>query len=175
MKKRLISMLMAVLMIASLLPAAALADVSATDTHEHKYTTVSIKKDAEKKTPGVEYKVCKECGKIDPKSISIKAFALLWNQCMKCETGKTMVVKAASCRNEGLTISYCEKCGKAFPIKEFADKAYKVDAALDHVYDNFSVEVKPSCTEDGWGYVTCKLCGDPQFVADAGAAVKLTV
>ena len=63
MKKRLISMLMAVLMIASLLPAAALAEATATDTHEHKYTTVSIKKDAEKKTPGVEYKVCKECGK----------------------------------------------------------------------------------------------------------------
>lgn len=114
MKKRLISMLMAVLMIASLLPATALAETTATDTHEHKYTTVSIKKDAEKKTPGVEYKVCKECGKINPASISIKAFALLWNQCRKCETGKTMVVKAASCRNEGLTISYCEKCGKAF-------------------------------------------------------------
>ena len=99
MKKRLISMLMAVLMIASLLPAAALAEAPATDTHEHKYTTVSIKKDAEKKTPGVEYKVCKECGKIDTKSISIKAFALLWNQCRKCEIGKTMIVKAASCRN----------------------------------------------------------------------------
>lgn len=75
MKKRLISMLMAVLMIASLLPATALAETTATDTHEHKYTTVSIKKDAEKKTPGVEYKVCKECGKINPASISIKAFA----------------------------------------------------------------------------------------------------
>lgn len=61
MKKRLISMLMAVLMIASLLPAAAVfaAEEAAPDTHEHKYTTVSIKKDAEKKTPGVEYKVCK--------------------------------------------------------------------------------------------------------------------
>ena len=47
MKKRLISMLMAVLMIASLLPAAALAEAPATDTHEHKYTTVSIKKDAD--------------------------------------------------------------------------------------------------------------------------------
>lgn len=80
MKKRLISMLMAVLMIASLLPAAAVfagAEEAAPDTHEHKYTTVSIKKDAEKKTPGVEYKVCKECGKIDPASISIKIKASL--------------------------------------------------------------------------------------------------
>ena len=46
MKKRLISMLMAVLMIASLLPASALAGDDTADTHEHKYTTVSIKKDA---------------------------------------------------------------------------------------------------------------------------------
>lgn len=159
MKKRLISMLMAVLMIASLLPAAALADVSATDTHEHKYTTVSIKKDAEKKTPGVEYKVCKECGKIDPKSISIKAFALLWNQCMKCETGKTMVVKAASCRNEGLTISYCEKCGKAFTNKDFGNSTYKIEKALEHVYGDFTVVEKPTCKNDGWGFAVCKLCG----------------
>lgn len=130
MKKRLISMLMAVLMIASLLPAAALAEAPATDTHEHKYTTVSIKKDAEKKTPGVEYKVCKECGKIDTKSISIKAFALLWNQCRKCEIGKTMIVKAASCRNEGLTISYCEKCGKAFANKDFGNSTYKIEKHL---------------------------------------------
>ena len=65
MKKRLISMLMAVLMIASLLPASAvLADDTAEGTHVHQYTTVSIKKDAEKKTPGVEFKVCKDCGAI---------------------------------------------------------------------------------------------------------------
>lgn len=173
MKKRLISMLMAVLMIASLLPAAALADVSATDTHEHKYTTVSIKKDAEKKTPGVEYKVCKECGKIDPKSISIKAFALLWNQCMKCETGKTMVVKAASCRNEGLTISYCEKCGKAFTNKDFGNSTYKIEKALEHVYGDFTVVEKPTCKNDGWGFAVCKLCGDPKHVASAKEATDL--
>ena len=146
MKKRLISMLMAVLMIASLLPAAALAEAPATDTHEHKYTTVSIKKDAEKKTPGVEYKVCKECGKIDTKSISIKAFALLWNQCRKCEIGKTMIVKAASCRNEGLTISYCEKCGKAFANKDFGNSTYKIEKALEHVYGEFHIEKAPTCT-----------------------------
>ena len=173
MKKRLISMLMAVLMIASLLPAAALADAQATDTHEHKYTTVSIKKDAEKKTPGVEYKVCKECGKIDPASISIKAFALLWNQCRKCETGKTMIVKVASCRNEGLTISYCEKCGKAFANKDFGNSTYKIEEALEHVYGDFHIEKAPTCTESGTGYAVCKLCGDAAYFEGEKAATNL--
>lgn len=173
MKKRLISMLMAVLMIASLLPAAALAEAPATDTHEHKYTTVSIKKDAEKKTPGVEYKVCKECGKIDTKSISIKAFALLWNQCRKCEIGKTMIVKAASCRNEGLTISYCEKCGKAFANKDFGNSTYKIEKALEHVYGEFHIEKAPTCTKSGTGYAVCKLCGDAAYFEGEKAATKL--
>ena len=173
MKKRLISMLMAVLMIASLLPAAALAEAPATDTHEHKYTTVSIKKDAEKKTPGVEYKVCKECGKIDTKSISIKAFALLWNQCRKCEIGKTMIVKAASCRNEGLTINYCEKCGKAFANKDFGNSTYKIEKALEHVYGEFHIEKAPTCTKSGTGYAVCKLCGDAAYFEGEKAATKL--
>ena len=173
MKKRLISMLMAVLMIASLLPAAALAEAPAPDTHEHKYTTVSIKKDAEKKTPGVEYKVCKECGKIDPASISIKAFALLWNQCWNCETGKTMIVKAASCRNEGLTISYCEKCGKGFANKDFSGATYKVDAKLAHVNLEFHVIQAPTCQNDGWGYVVCEKCKDATFVQNAYKAVRM--
>ena len=173
MKKRLISMLMAVLMIASLLPATALAETTATDTHEHKYTTVSIKKDAEKKTPGVEYKVCKECGKINPASISIKAFALLWNQCRKCETGKTMVVKAASCRNEGLTISYCEKCGKAFTNKDFGNSTYKIENALEHVYGEFHIEKAPTCTKSGTGYAVCKLCGDAAYFEGEKAATAL--
>ena len=176
MKKRLISMLMAVLMIASLLPASAVfagAEEAAPDTHEHKYTTVSIKKDAEKKTPGVEYKVCKECGKINPASISIKAFALLWNQCRKCETGKTMVVKAASCRNEGLTISYCEKCGKAFTNKDFGNSTYKIENALEHVYGEFHIEKAPTCTKSGTGYAVCKLCGDAAYFEGEKAATAL--
>ena len=70
MKKRLISMLMAVLMIASLLPASAvLADSNICPADpagkgKHEYTNVSIKKDTEKKTPGVDFKVCKNCGEI---------------------------------------------------------------------------------------------------------------
>ena len=57
MKKRLLSMLMAVLMIASLVPATALAaDVCPKD---HKTVTVSIKADAAAKQPGVEVVICK--------------------------------------------------------------------------------------------------------------------
>ena len=82
MKKRLISMLMAVLMIASLLPASAVFAADAADNcakGNHEYTTVKIQKDTEKKTPGVEVKVCKHCNYIDESTISIKAVALLWN------------------------------------------------------------------------------------------------
>ena len=166
MKKRLISMLMAVLMIASLLPASALAagaDVCPADPEsgDHQYTTVSIKKDADAKTPGVSVKVCKNCGEIDESSISIKAFALLWDQCRTCKEGKTMTVITASCRNPGLVVSYCAECGKAFAAKDFGNKAYKVEDALEHVYSDFKVIQEPTCTESGYGYAICKLCGDP--------------
>ena len=177
MKKRLISMLMAVLMIASLLPASAVfaSDETANNcaNGKHEYTTVSIKKDTEKKTPGVEVKVCKHCNYIDESSISIKAFALLWNQCRNCEKGKTMTAITATCRNDGLTVSYCEKCGKAFANKDFENKAYKIEAALEHVYGEFKVIEAPKCTTPGYGYAVCKLCGDSTFVADNEEATEL--
>lgn len=56
-------MLMAVLMIASLVPATALA--ADADTCNHANTqTISIKKDAAAKQPGVEAEVCADCGKV---------------------------------------------------------------------------------------------------------------
>lgn len=54
MKKRLISMLMAVLMIASLLPASAVfagAEEAAPDTHEHKYPPLASRKTLRRKLP----------------------------------------------------------------------------------------------------------------------------
>ena len=64
MKKRLLSMLMAVLMIASLVPATALAD-QATCAHPDKSCTeISIKNDAAKKQPGLNIEVCNDCGKV---------------------------------------------------------------------------------------------------------------
>ena len=177
MKKRLISMLMAVLMIASLLPASA---VLAADSNtcpadpagkgKHEYTTVKIQKDTEKKTPGVDFKVCKNCGEIKTDSIIVTRFKLItWGH--TCSENATMVAKEATCRNQGLTVSYCTECGKGFANEDFSGATYKVDAKLAHVYDDFHVKVAPTCKVDGWGYVLCKNCGDPQFIKDADAAV----
>lgn len=67
MKKRLISMLMAVLMIASLLPAAALAADDTADTkctHEKTSVVTVTKVDAKNKVPGIKATVCDACGEV---------------------------------------------------------------------------------------------------------------
>lgn len=176
MKKRLISMLMAVLMIASLLPASAvLADSNTCPADpagkgKHEYTNVSIKKDTEKKTPGVDFKVCKNCGEIKTDSITVTRFKLItWGH--TCSENATMVAKEATCRNQGLTISYCTECGKEFANKDFTgNKWYKIENALEHVYDEFHAVQEPTCNDDGWGYAVCKLCKDPAYVAGPDAA-----
>ena len=176
MKKRLISMLMAVLMIASLLPASAvLADSNTCPADpagkgKHEYTNVSIKKDTEKKTPGVDFKVCKNCGEIKTDSITVTRFKLItWGH--TCSENATMVAKEATCRNQGLTVSYCTECGKEFANKDFAgNKFYEVKAALEHVYDDFHAVQEPTCNDNGWGYAVCKLCKDPAYVAGPDAA-----
>lgn len=62
MKKRLLSMLMAVLMIASLVPATAL--VASADC-EHPYVfSYSIEKNTAAKQPGITVEVCNECGHV---------------------------------------------------------------------------------------------------------------
>ena len=188
MKKRLISMLMAVLMIASLLPASA---VFATDEtapvceHMGDVTEVSVKKDRAKKVAGVEAVICNDCGAIlkskkdrtvSADGVTITPFALFGITCKKCKNPVTVEVQAATCGTAGLTVSYCADCGKAFNVKSLAGKDgketyYKAEAALEHFYDDFHVEVAPTCKVDGWGYVLCKNCGDPLFVADAEDAV----
>ena len=179
MKKRLISMLMAVLMIASLLPASA---VFAADSNtcpadpagkgKHEYTTVKIQKDTEKKTPGVDFKVCKNCGEIKTDSIIVTRFKLItWGH--TCSENATMVAKEATCRNQGLTISYCTECGKGFANKDFSGATYKVDAKLAHVNLEFHVIQAPTCQNDGWGYVVCEKCKDATFVQNAYKAVRM--
>ncbi len=175
MKKRLISMLMAVLMIASLLPASAVfaAETTATEC-KHEYTTVSIKKDTEKKTPGVDFKVCKKCGEIKSGSIEIIKFkngiTIIGH---KCSENATMVAKEATCRNQGLTVSYCTECGKGFANKDFSGATYKVDPKLAHVNLEFHVVQAPTCKNDGWGYVVCEKCKDATFVQNAYKAVRM--
>ena len=176
MKKRLISMLMAVLMIASLLPASAVfaADDAGTCACTNKQT-VKVEKDAKNKVPGIEADVCTECGEVT--NITITRFKEDgWLIKCKHETNKVVEVQKAGCEKVGLTVSYCADCGKAFPIKDFKDKDgkdtyFEGEKALVHNYSDFHVEVAPTCQYDGWGYVVCKNCGAGEFIANAAAAM----
>lgn len=160
MKKRLLSMLMAVLMIASLVPATALA---APDHTGHDVATISIKKDAAAKQPGIEVKVCNKDG--DLISSSISAFAEPKDICLR-HTYKTVELQAATCSQVGVKATYCSVCGTAA-----ADKAVVVADKEKPSYTKFVVEQKPTCLEDGWGYVACDKCGEAVFVANAADAL----
>ena len=176
MKKRLISMLMAVLMIASLLPASAVfaTDETGTCACTNKQT-VKVEKDAKNKVPGIEAVVCKDCGKVI--DITITRFKEDgWLIKCKHETNKVVEVQKAGCEKVGLTVSYCADCGKEFPVKDFKDKDgkdtyFEGEKALVHNYSDFHVEVAPTCLYDGWGYVVCKNCGAGEFIANAAAAM----
>ena len=166
MKKRLLSMLMAVLMIASLVPATALAD---TTTCDHADTfSYSVKMDASAKQPGVTVKVCNTCGEI--LKADVVPFAEL-SVIQKCEkTGhewKTVELQKASCTTAGVKLTYCAVCGTE------GNEVVAVEEAKGHVYNDFTVVVKPTCQEDGWGYALCENCKNPVFVANAADAVAL--
>ena len=174
MKKRLISMLMAVLMIASLLPASAVfaADDAGTCAHTNKQT-VKVEKDAKNKVAGVSATICKDCGEVIG-DVTITPFAT--KLLHKCKTSKIVVVQKAGCDKVGLTVSYCVDCGKAFNVKDFKDKDgkdtyFEGEKALVHNYSDFHVEVAPTCQYNGWGYVVCKNCGAGEFIANAAAAM----
>ena len=167
MKKRLLSMLMAVLMIASLVPATALAADADACNHAN-VQTISIKKDAAAKQPGVEAKVCADCGKVI--SCNVTAFAKYKEQCEVCKTPVTVEVQKATCDKVGLSVTYCSTCGKDMGV------AAKGTAALKHDY-KFTVVNAPVCEdqEDGWGYAVCTRCGNPEFIGDANDAANLLV
>ena len=163
MKKRLLSMLMAVLMIVSLVPAVALADGS---NCEHKNVSeIVVEKNATAKQPGITAEVCKDCGEVD--WCNVTPFVTKRNYCTTCTNPVTVEVQKATCTEAGLTVTYCGTCGQ--PIDGIAAKG---EAALGHDYA-FTVVVKPTCNKDGWGYAQCKVCGEPIYVANAAAAVEL--
>lgn len=177
MKKRLISMLMAVLMIASLLPASAVfaTDAAANNCAHANTQAVSVEKDAKDKVAGVSATVCMDCGEVVG-DVTITPFANKWIH--TCKTNKIVVVQKAGCDKVGLTVSYCVDCGKAFNVKDFKDKDgkntyFESEKALVHNYSDFHVEVAPTCLYDGWGYVLCKLCGAGKFVANTDAALDI--
>ena len=160
MKKRLLSMLMAVLMIASLVPAAALADGAPA---EDEYI-INIKADAEKQQPGIKVKDDGKGGY----DVTITPFAKIKNQCPVCTTLKADVLIEGDCVTKGLTVYYCSTCGKEMmkPLVAELD-AHNYQAKDIHVVE------KPTCTADGWGYAVCGTCGKAVAVLGADDALKL--
>ena len=130
--------------------------------------TISIKKDAAAKQPGVEAEVCADCGKVI--SCKVTAFAKYKEQCEVCKTPVTVEVQKATCDKVGLSVTYCSTCGKDMGV------AAKGTAALKHDY-KFTVVNAPVCEdqEDGWGYAVCTRCGNPEFIGDANDAANLLV
>ena len=156
MKKRLLSMLMAVLMIASLVPATALAaDTTADDEY-----IINQKADADKKQPGITVKA-----NGDSYDVVITPFAKIKNQCEVCtKLVKEELIKA-TCEDAGLTVYYCGVCGKEMMKPLVTEKTA-------HTY-TFTVVEKPTCTESGWGYAQCTGCKVAVAVLNSAAAVKL--
>ena len=150
MKKRLLSMLMAVLMIASLVPAAALADSVAPAEDEY---IINIKMNAAAKQPGITVKEG-ENGYI----VDITPFTKLAD---RCENDKhTPVVKElikADCETKGLSVTYCSACG--------VDLKTNVTTPELHHDCKFTVVEKPACDMPGWGYAVCNKCGKPFYIA----------
>lgn len=166
MKKRLLSMLMAVLMIASLVPATALAAGVADHAKCDTTTIVSIKMNAAAKQPGIDVIYCNTHAKyvatVTPfaEQADIQTCSHRWH---------VEVLQKATCQQEGLSVKYCEKCGTAAP----ENGGLTVDPKEDHVYTDFQVVTKPTCKKNGWGYVLCDNCKNPVFVAGPLGAVKL--
>lgn len=158
MKKRLLSMLMAVLMIASLVPATALvasADCDHADTFSY-----SVEKNAAAKQPGITVEVCNECGHVAKDVVVPFAEA---KDIAKCAAAghewKTVELQKASCDKVGVKLTYCANCGT-----EKAPIVPDTSALGKHDYE-FTVVVKPTCNKDGWGYAVCKICKHIEFVA----------
>ena len=163
MKKRLLSMLMAVLMIASLVPAVAMA-APGTCTHEKDdVTTISIKNDAAKKQPGLDIQVCNKCGEIIKAVVT--PFADLKDICKDSHTFKSEVLQASNCEKPSITVTYCSKCGTGAGKPVMVSDLEKVG----HVYTKFTVVGQPTCQDYGWGYTICDKCGEPEFVLGKNA------
>ena len=166
MKKRLLSMLMAVLMIASLVPATALAAGACTadkQIEDHDVVVVSIDKTATH--PGVKAIICNTEKEVVSCTVDPFAEANVINKCN--HSWKTEELQKLTCDQIGVTLKYCEKCGTAAPT------AYTKKTELKSHDWQFTVEVKPTCKVDGWGYAVCKNCKEIKFIANHGDVEKL--
>lgn len=173
MKKRLLSMLMAVLMIASLVPSVALADVDHTG---HDVLTVNIKMDTAKKQPGIVYSYCNTCKKPVDKA-KVTPFVSLNDICdAHHKSTTTKVLQQGNCEQPKITVTYCTKCGTGV-VPKGQTSPFVVDYTMvnGHVYTKFEVVKAPTCKMDGWGYTICDKCGEPEYVYGAGNKDGFTV
>lgn len=159
MKKRLLSMLMAVLMIASLVPAVAMADGAHAKCD---VLSVNIAVDAAKKQPGIEFEYCNSDSTKDHdvilKALEVTPFAEASDICLRHST-KTVELQAATCDKPSIKLTYCPVCGTAA-----ADALQISWKNVGHSYTKFVVKQAPTCTEPGWGYTVCDKCGEPELV-----------
>ena len=159
MKKRLLSMLMAVLMIASLVPAVALADGAHAKCD---VLSVNIAVDAAKKQPGIEFEYCNsdstEKNPVILKDLKVTPFAEASDICLRHST-KTVELQAATCDKPSIKLTYCPVCGTAA-----ADALQISWKNVGHSYTKFVVKQAPTCNEPGWGYTVCDKCGEPELV-----------
>ena len=152
-------MLMAVLMIASLVPGMALAD----DVKP----VIDIKADAAAKQPGIVVTEVKTGDVVTGYNVEIKAFAKLADICdadKHVPVTKELIV--ADCGKAGLTVAYCSVCGK--------DLNKNVVTEPLHHDCEFTVVAAPVCAKaGGWGYAVCKKCGNPIAVDKSTDFTKL--
>lgn len=148
-------MLMAVLMIASLVPATALAADTAADDYLY-----SQKADATKGEPGITVK-----GTDNGYDVTITPFAKVKNQCEVCTQLVKKVIFKESCIKDGLTVYYCGKCGKEMMQPLVTEK-------VAHKYA-FTVKVEPTCTDNGWGFAKCTVCGKNVAILSSADAIAL--
>ena len=185
MKKRLLSMLMAVLMIASLVPATALAAGNQiTDVHAgHDVQVFNITADPAKQQPGIKLTYCNTCAtdddqQTDPivKALVVTAFADADGICAAGAHNKSgvYVLQAATCEKPGLKVTYCTKCGTGVNVKGNETPLVVDMSSTMHTYNvaDFTVVVKPTCTNPGYGYVKCATCGEAKFVYGGGDVTK---
>lgn len=185
MKKRLLSMLMAVLMIASLVPATALAAGNQiTDVHAgHDVQVFNITADPAKQQPGIKLTYCNTCAtdnnqQTDPivKALVVTAFADADGICAAGAHNKSgvYVLQAATCEKPGLKVTYCTKCGTGVNVKGNSTPLVVDMSSTKHTYNaaDFTVVVKPTCTNPGYGYVKCATCGEAKFVYGGGDVTK---
>lgn len=175
MKKRLLSMLMAVLMIASLVPATALA-APVVDKHVgHDVLTVNITADAAKKQPGIKFTYCNTCandGKNNTnpfiENLVVTEFAVAGDVCDHHKAPAIYELQKASCDHARIYVTYCSACGTAVNVGNNKSSLVIDGTKMGHVYNEFKVVQKPTCNMVGWGYTVCDKCGEAAFVYGAG-------